>query len=98
VPAAVLPGPAPGGPEPYTLDSGDRLRIVVFGQGGLTSTYIVDVSGKIAMPLIGAISVRGLTTTQAARAIADRLRQATSASRTWRSRSRSTGRSSSSAR
>jgi len=75
VPAAVLPGPAPGGPEPYTLDSGDRLRIVVFGQEGLTSTYIVDVSGKIAMPLIGAISVRGLTTTQAARAIADRLRQ-----------------------
>jgi polysaccharide export outer membrane protein len=75
VPAALLPGPAPGGDEPYTLDSGDRLRIVVFGQEGLTSTYIVDVSGKIAMPLIGAISVRGLTTTQAARAIADRLRQ-----------------------
>lgn len=75
VPAAVLPGPAPGGLEPYTLDSGDRLRIVVFGQEGLTSSYIVDVSGKIAMPLIGAVSVRGLTTTQAARVIADRLRQ-----------------------
>jgi polysaccharide biosynthesis/export protein len=75
VPAAVLPGPAPGGLEPYTLDSGDRLRIVVFGQEGLSSTYIVDVSGKIAMPLIGAVSVRGLTTTQAARVIADRLRQ-----------------------
>jgi polysaccharide export outer membrane protein len=75
VPAAVLPGPAPGGIEPYTLDSGDRLRIVVFGQEGLTNTYIVDVSGKIAMPLIGTISARGLTTTQFARAIADRLRQ-----------------------
>jgi polysaccharide export outer membrane protein len=75
VPAAVLPGPAPGGLEPYTLDSGDRLRIVVFGQEGLTNTYIVDVSGKIAMPLIGTISARGLTTTQFARAIADRLRQ-----------------------
>ena len=75
VPAAVLPGPAPGGLEPYTLDSGDRLRIVVFGQEGLTSSYIVDVSGKMAMPLIGAVSVRGLTTTQAARVIADRLRQ-----------------------
>jgi protein involved in polysaccharide export with SLBB domain len=33
-PAAILPGPAPGGEEPYTLDSGDRLRIVVFGQEG----------------------------------------------------------------
>src|SRR5712691_7882359 len=36
VPAALLPGPAPGGDLPYTLDSGDRLRIVVFGQEGLT--------------------------------------------------------------
>jgi polysaccharide export outer membrane protein len=74
VPAALLPGPAPGGNEPYTLDSGDKLRVVVFGQEGLTNTYIVDATGKIAMPLIGAVSVRGCTTTQAARAIADKLR------------------------
>ena len=74
VPAALLPGPAPGGDEPYTLDSGDRLRVVVFGQEGLTNTYIVDAAGKIAMPLIGAVSVRGCTTTQLARLIADRLK------------------------
>src|SRR5881394_999724 len=29
VPAALLPGPAPGGNEPYTLDAGDKLRVVV---------------------------------------------------------------------
>src|SRR5208282_5727424 len=40
---------------PYTLDSGDRLRIVVFGQEGLTNSYAVDASGHIAMPLIGAV-------------------------------------------
>jgi polysaccharide export outer membrane protein len=74
IPAAVLPGPAPGGNQPYTLDSGDKLRIVVFGQEGLTNTYIVDASGKITMPLIGAVSARWCTTTQLARAIADRLR------------------------
>src|SRR5229473_8388925 len=74
VPAALLPGPAPGGNEPYTLDSGDRLRVVVFGQEGLTSTYIVDATGKIAMPLIGAVSARSLTTSQLAHAITDRLR------------------------
>ena len=74
VPAALLPGPAPGGNEPYTLDSGDKLRVVVFGQDGLSNTYIVDATGKIAMPLIGAISVRGCTTAQASHAIADRLR------------------------
>jgi polysaccharide export outer membrane protein len=74
VPAAVLPGPAPGGDLPYTLDSGDRLRVVVFGQEGLSNTYIVDVAGKIALPLIGAVSARGCTTTQLARLIAERLK------------------------
>jgi polysaccharide biosynthesis/export protein len=74
VPAAVLPGPAPGGDMPYTLDSGDRLRIVVFGQEGLTSTYIVDATGKIAIPLIGVVNARGCTTGQLARLIADKLR------------------------
>jgi polysaccharide biosynthesis/export protein len=75
VPASVVPGPAPGENFPYTLDSGDRLRIVVFGQEGLTNSYIVDVSGRISMPLIGAVTARGCTTTQLARLIADRLRQ-----------------------
>jgi polysaccharide export outer membrane protein len=74
VPVAVLPGPAPGGELPHTLDTGDRLRIVVFGQDGLSNTYIVDATGKITIPLIGAVSARGCTTTQLARAIADRLR------------------------
>ena len=74
VPAAVMPGPAPGGNEPYTLDSGDRLRVVVFGQDGLSNGYIVDVGGKIALPLIGTVSARALTTSQLAHAIAERLR------------------------
>jgi polysaccharide biosynthesis/export protein len=74
VPPVVLPGPAPGGDMPYTLDSGDRLRVVVFGQDGLSNTYIVDATGKISMPLIGAVSARGCTTAQLARAIADKLR------------------------
>ena len=74
IPASVIPGPAPGGDLPYTLDSGDKLRIVVFGQDGLSNTYLVDVAGKIAMPLIGAISARGCSTTELARHIADRLK------------------------
>jgi len=58
----------------YQLDSGDRLRIVVFGQDGLTNSYAVDASGHIAMPLIGSVSARGLTTDQLAHSIADKLR------------------------
>ena len=39
----------------YTLDSGDKLRVVVFGQEGLSASYSVDTSGNITMPLIGAV-------------------------------------------
>ena len=47
-------GYGPGIQGPYTLDSGDRLRIVVFGQDGLTNSYAVNAGGHIAMPLRGA--------------------------------------------
>jgi polysaccharide biosynthesis/export protein len=67
---------APAAPEgPYTLDSGDRLRIVVFGQDGLTNSYAVDASGHIAMPLIGSVSARGETTDELSSRIGDKLRQ-----------------------
>ncbi len=60
---------------PYTLDSGDRLRVVVFGQDGLTNSYVLDASGDIDMPLIGSVAARGLTTDQLSARIADLLRQ-----------------------
>ena len=60
---------------PYTLDSGDRLRIVVFGQDGLTNSYVLDASGDLDMPLIGMVAARGLTTDQLSARIAGLLRQ-----------------------
>jgi polysaccharide export outer membrane protein len=59
---------------PYTLDSGDRLRIVVFGQDGLTNSYAVDASGHIAMPLIGSVSARGASTDELANRVSEKLR------------------------
>ena len=68
--------PLPFGPdEPYRLDTGDRMRITVFGQEGLTSTYAVDAAGKINMSLIGAVEARGVTTAALQQTIATRLRQ-----------------------
>ena len=57
----------------YTLDSGDKLRVVVFGQDGLSSSYSVDPSGRITMPLIGAVHARGLTTAGLQQAIVAKL-------------------------
>ncbi|HEY6259455.1 MAG TPA: polysaccharide biosynthesis/export family protein [Xanthobacteraceae bacterium] len=58
----------------YLLDSGDRLRVVVFGQDGLSNSYIVDAAGNITMPLIGAVPARGASTSDLARAVGARLR------------------------
>jgi polysaccharide biosynthesis/export protein len=58
----------------YRLDAGDRLRIVVFGQEGLTNSYAVDAGGAITMPLIGAVHARGLTPAELAGAITAKLR------------------------
>jgi polysaccharide export outer membrane protein len=60
---------------PYSLDTGDKLRVVVFGQDGLTNSYGVDASGAITMPLIKAVPARGLTTAALARTVGERLRQ-----------------------
>jgi polysaccharide biosynthesis/export protein len=60
---------------PYTLDSGDKLRIVVFGQDTLSNNYTVDAQGQVSLPLIGAVPARGLTTAQLSASIASRLKQ-----------------------
>src|SRR3712207_4453810 len=68
-------GPLDRGPEgPYILASGDRLRVIVFGQDNLSNIYTVDGEGRLAMPLIGPLKVAGGTTEAAARAIEARLR------------------------
>ncbi len=58
----------------YRLDAGDRLRIVVYGQEGLTNTYAIDAGGSITMPLIGAVRARGLTPAGLASEITGKLR------------------------
>jgi polysaccharide export outer membrane protein len=61
--------------EPYRLGAGDRIRVTVFEQEGLTNTYSVDQSGYISFPLVGSIPARGHTAQQLESEIADKLRQ-----------------------
>ncbi len=74
------PQPGLGGPKavadtdgPYLLDSGDRLRIFVYGQPNLSRSYTVDHAGRITVPLIGEVHARGLTTSALERTIKSRL-------------------------
>lgn len=71
--ASVVPV-AQGIERAYRLDAGDRLRILVYGQEGLTNSYAVDAGGAITMPLIGAVRARGLTPAELARSITTKLR------------------------
>lgn len=58
---------------PYLLDSGDVLRVTVYGDADLTNTYRIDDSGAISMPLIGAVAARGVTTTVLSQRVASAL-------------------------
>jgi polysaccharide export outer membrane protein len=71
----VIPVIATTPEGPYTLDSGDKLRIVVFGQDSISNNYTVDAQGAVTLPLIGAVSARGLTTVQLGNTVAARLKQ-----------------------
>lgn len=55
-PQVVDPLPA------YQLDTGDRVRILVFEQPELTRVYNVDGQGRISVPLLGSVLARGRTT------------------------------------
>ena len=50
--------------QPYRLDAGDQLRIVVYNQPELTNIYGVEQAGHISMPLIGDVPARDLTTAE----------------------------------
>ncbi len=45
----------------YTLGSGDRIKVTVFGEEDLSGEFQVDGSGYISFPLIGELRVRGLS-------------------------------------
>ena len=73
---AYAAAPAPVRYDPaYRLDAGDRLRVVVYGQEGLTNTYAIDAGGSITMPLIGSVPARGRTPAGLAAEITGTLRR-----------------------
>ena len=63
-PGADLP-PLPDAPmRAYRLGSGDQVRILVFGEDQLSGEYRVNDTGRIALPLIGAVRAAGSSTTE----------------------------------
>ena len=57
----------------YTLGTGDKLRINVFGQPELSGEFVVDGTGAISLPLIGQVTAVGLSTQELETTIATNL-------------------------
>jgi protein involved in polysaccharide export with SLBB domain len=58
---ALTAVPAPAATESaYKLDTGDRLRVIVFGEMELGGEYEVDGIGYVRLPLIGQLKAGGL--------------------------------------
>lgn len=73
---AQVPGQAAQPVQPgeidYILGGGDRIRINVFDVPEYTGEYQIPPGGNLYLPLIGAVTIRGLTQEQAAEVIGAR--------------------------
>ncbi len=53
--------PSMGQAKDYILGSGDRIRVVVFGQEDLSGEFEIDGTGQVSLPLIKEMTASGLT-------------------------------------
>lgn len=67
-----LPNTAIG---PYRLGVDDEVRVITFGSEGLTGQFSVNDHGNLAIPLLGSIPAKGLTTSELEASIAERLKE-----------------------
>ena len=57
----------------YTLGSGDRVRVTVYGERDLSGTFEISGQGEIAYPLIGEVPAGGKTVHELEKVIVTRL-------------------------
>ena len=72
VATAAVPGQGASS-DGYILGINDRVRVLVFGEQSLSGEFLVDSTGRIAMPFIGEIQAAGLTRRQLEEALERKL-------------------------
>jgi protein involved in polysaccharide export with SLBB domain len=60
--------------RPATLQPGDKINVVVFGEQGLSGSYELDQAGQISVPLAGTMKVQGMTQSELEKALARKFR------------------------
>jgi len=61
------------GADIYQLDTGDKLRVTVFGQTDLSGDFAVDAAGNVSLPMIQPVHARGQTAAELQKALAAEL-------------------------
>ena len=74
-PAAPTPPPAREVPSDYLIGSDDQLHVSVWKEPDLTETLPVRPDGKISMPLLNDVPAAGLTPSQLAASITEKLKK-----------------------
>lgn len=57
----------------YRLDSGDRIKVTVYGHDDLSGEFDLDSEGKVSLPLIQDVAASGLSIAELEQAIAGKL-------------------------
>jgi protein involved in polysaccharide export with SLBB domain len=47
--------------DQYQLGPGDKIRVLVYNETDLSGEFVVDSSGSVNLPLVGAVAARSLT-------------------------------------
>ena len=56
--------------DEYTLSSGDKIRVIVFGEETLTGEYVITSGGNLSFPLVGNLRATDKTVEQLQTALA----------------------------
>lgn len=72
--ALLIPLWSLAAPPEYTLASGDKLQVTVYGRPDLSGPFEIRASGSISMPLLGEVPAIGLTLHDLEESIAEKFR------------------------
>jgi polysaccharide export outer membrane protein len=64
-----LPALPDGGDPAYRLGVSDQIRVLTYGEDSLSEIFRVNDAGNVALPLLGPVRARGLTTDELAQAV-----------------------------
>ena len=71
----ALAAPAVDFAPEYRLGSGDKIRVITFGEESLTGEFFVGGEGKVSLPLVGELPAAGKTAREFQTEVEDSLKQ-----------------------